>query len=456
MRFSLIYILFIGFTTQILYSQQQESDVLEEYIQKGIENNLSLKQKESDWKEANMRLKQAKGLFYPDLSLNARYSVADGGRIIEFPVGDLLNPVYSTLNMLTSTERFPMIENEEFPFLRPTEHETKLRLVQPLFNTDIFYNKKISENNLDIKYSDMQTYKRSLVFEIKQAYFNYMKAVELLHLLENTMPVLEENLRVNNRLFENDKVTKDVILRSESEISRLEENIAAANGNVNVARAYFNFLLNRPLDEAIAPDFPEVPVVFPELENYMAIGIENREELKKLDHYSELADNNLSRNRAARFPELFAVVDYGFQGEEYSFTSEDDFVIASLVFKWELFKGLQEKSRITEAEIMKEKVEYQMEEAREMIRLEIMNTWHDYLASGKKLEASEDNAETASDIFRMINKKYKQNQASLLEFLDARNNMTRAKQNAVINTYDTLIRYAAFEKAAGLYELKNE
>lgn len=456
MRFSLIYILFIGFTTQILYSQQQESDVLEEYIQKGIENNLSLKQKESDWKEANMRLKQAKGLFYPDLSLNARYSVADGGRIIEFPVGDLLNPVYSTLNMLTSTERFPMIENEEFPFLRPTEHETKLRLVQPLFNTDIFYNKKISENNLDIKYSDMQTYKRSLVFEIKQAYFNYMKAVELLHLLENTMPVLEENLRVNNRLFENDKVTKDVILRSESEISRLEENIAAANGNVNVARAYFNFLLNRPLDEAIAPDFPEVPVVFPELENYMAIGIENREELKKLDHYSELADNNLSRNRAARFPELFAVVDYGFQGEEYSFTSEDDFVIASLVFKWELFKGLQEKSRITEAEIMKEKVEYQMEEAREMIRLEIMNTWHDYLASGKKLEASEDNAETASEIFRMINKKYKQNQASLLEFLDARNNMTRAKQNAVINTYDTLIRYAAFEKAAGLYELKNE
>lgn len=456
MRYSLIYILLIGFAGQLLYSQQQKNTLLEEYIQTGIENNLSLKQKESDYKEAQMRLKQAKGLFYPDISLNARYSVADGGRIIEFPVGDLLNPVYSTLNMLTSTNRFPMIENEEFPFLRPTEHETKLRLVQPLFNTDIFYNKQISENNLDIKYSDMQSYKRSLVFEIKQAYFNYMKAVELLHLLENTMPVLNENLRVNKRLFENDKVTRDVILRSESEISRLEENIAAASGSTNVARAYFNFLLNRPLDDAIAPDVPVVPVVLSDLENYMNLAIESREELKKLQHFSELADNNLNKNRANRLPELVAVVDYGFQGQEYSFTSDDDFVMASLVFKWDLFKGLQERSRITEAKIMEEKVNYQMEEAREMVRLEVMNTWHDYLASREKLDASKDNAATASEIFRMINKKYKQNQASLLEFMDARNNMTRAKQNVIINTYDTMIRYAAFEKAAGLYQFENE
>ncbi len=454
MRKCWIYIWIAGFAGQVLCAQQQAESVLEDYIQTGIENNLSLKQRESDWKEASMRLQQAKGLFYPDISLNARYSVADGGRIIEFPVGDLLNPVYSTLNTLTSSNRFPLIDNEEFPFLRPTEHETKLRLVQPLFNTDIFYNKKISENNLDIKYTDIQRYKRSLVFEIKQAYFNYLKAVELLHLLEGTMPVLKENLRVNTRLFENNKVTRDVLLRSESEISGLEENIAAARGSLKVARAYFNFLLNRPLDEAIATDFPEVPVMVSDLDVYMNTAMENSEELKKLEQYSELAENNLSRNRTGRLPELFAVIDYGFQGEEYHFTSDDDFVIASIVFKWDLFEGLQKRSQIAEARIMNEKVSYQMEEARQLVRLEVMNSWHDYLASREKLEASEDNAATASEIFRMINKKYKQNQASLLEFMDARNNMTRTKQDAIINSYDVLIRYAAFEKAAGLFEFK--
>jgi outer membrane protein len=35
----------------------------------------------------------------------------DGGRFFNIPVGDLLNPVYSTLNAITQLELFPQIEN---------------------------------------------------------------------------------------------------------------------------------------------------------------------------------------------------------------------------------------------------------------------------------------------------------------------------------------------------------
>src|ERR1700733_8419491 len=36
---------------------------------------------------------QARALYLPSLDLNARYSRGSGGRTIDFPVGDLLNPV---------------------------------------------------------------------------------------------------------------------------------------------------------------------------------------------------------------------------------------------------------------------------------------------------------------------------------------------------------------------------
>jgi outer membrane protein TolC len=91
-----------------------------------------------------------------------------------------------------------------------------------------------------------------------------------------------------------------------------------------------------------------------------------------------------------------------------------------------------------------------------MIRLEVMNTWYDFISARKKLEASRENSRTASEVFRMVNKKYSENQASLLQFMDARNNMTVAAQNVIINTWDTLIRYAEFEKAAALYSINNE
>ncbi|MGC9342784.1 MAG: TolC family protein [Bacteroidales bacterium] len=447
-------LLMIIFT--VLQGQEMQETQLDMYIRAGLENNLALKQKESDWKEASLMLKEAKGLFYPDLSLNARYSVADGGRTIDFPVGDLLNPVYSTLNVLTSSNNFPSIENEEFPFLRPTEHETKLRLVQPLLNTDIFYNRKIQENNLEIEYGDLKSYKRSLVFEIKQAYYNYIKAIELLHLIENTMPVLEENLRVNQRLYDNDKVTRDVVLRSESEIRKMQENLEAARGSVEVSEAYFNFLLNRELNETIVPEISEIPAMPMDVEPYLERAVNSREEIIQLEEFSELAENNLKLNKASRAPELFAVVDYGFQGEKYRFTSDDDFVIASLVFKWDLFKGLQERSKVSKAAIASEKVNYKLQETEKLIRLDVLKTWYDLIASWKKLQASESNSEASSEAFRIIAKKYGQSQASLLEFMDARNNMTRSEQDVIINTYDLLIKYASFEKAAALYEFENE
>ena len=58
----------------------------------------------------------------------------------------MLNPVYNTLNQLTATNQFPQIKNEEIQFMRPTEHETKLRLIQSIFNSQIHFNSKIQNS----------------------------------------------------------------------------------------------------------------------------------------------------------------------------------------------------------------------------------------------------------------------------------------------------------------------
>ena len=52
--------------------------------------------------------------------------LAAGGRAIDFPIGDLLNPVYSTLNALTQTNQFPQVENESITFLPHNFQETKI------------------------------------------------------------------------------------------------------------------------------------------------------------------------------------------------------------------------------------------------------------------------------------------------------------------------------------------
>ena len=86
---------------------------MEEYIKLGLEKNLALQQKQADYEISLKALQSAGGLFYPNLGIDARYTVARGGRMIDFPVGDLLNPVYSTLNQLLQANQFPQVENQE-------------------------------------------------------------------------------------------------------------------------------------------------------------------------------------------------------------------------------------------------------------------------------------------------------------------------------------------------------
>ncbi|MBK8196580.1 MAG: TolC family protein [Lewinellaceae bacterium] len=83
----------------------QQSAILDEYIRTGMTNNLALQQQNLDLRKAQEAIRQSKSLFYPTLQFNANYTRATGGRNIDFPIGDLMNPVYSNLNQLNEIFR---------------------------------------------------------------------------------------------------------------------------------------------------------------------------------------------------------------------------------------------------------------------------------------------------------------------------------------------------------------
>ena len=430
---------------------------LDSYIDEGLENNLALKQKEVNYLKSMEVLKQARALFFPDISLNARYTAAEGGRVIEFPVGTMLNPVYQSLNYLLGQDHFPDIANMEFAFYRPTEHETKIRLAQPIVDTKIIYNQKINKELSRAVMADAGAYKRQLVAEIKTAYFNYLKTLKLLQLVDDTRELLVENVRVNESLFDNNVVTIDNVYRSRAELSKLERQEAEARKNHEVARAYFNFLLNRPFETMILADiqYDSITQILM-LDDLSEHAVVNREELEMLRSYSRIAESNLSMNQMNKLPNLYAVVDYGFQGRNYEFNMRQDYLFASLIFRWDLFHGFQNKARIGEARIEQQLRDTRLEETEKQIRLETIAAHYDLIASVESVQASTEELLSARNAFRVINRKYGEGQATLIEFIDARSTMTQAEMLLIISKFDYHIKYADLERVACLYPTENE
>jgi outer membrane protein len=111
--------------------------VVDGLVAEALRANLELDASGAAVGERLAALAAARARYLPALDLSARYSRADGGRTIDFPVGDLLNPVYATLNQLTGTTGFAPVANQRIKLLRAREQDTRLTLAQPLYDARI-------------------------------------------------------------------------------------------------------------------------------------------------------------------------------------------------------------------------------------------------------------------------------------------------------------------------------
>ncbi len=436
------------------YSITAQQSNLEKYIQDGLQNNLALKQKEFSLNRSVAALDEARGLFMPSIGINARYTRADGGREIIFPIGDLMNPVYSSLNALMGIDAFPTdLPNESIRFMREKEQETKIQLIQPLFKADIFYNYKIHSNLTDIQKAERDLFARALIADIKKAYYNYLITDNLVKLANTTEEILKENLRVSESLFNNNKATKDVVYRAQAELSGVEQRKAEAEKSKMVASAYLNFLLNRDQESEILADSISVSPekIDVDLDEAISLALKGREELKQLEFAWEAADNKIGLSKSGYLPDLIFAADYGFQGEDYRFTSDDDFWTASLVLRWNLFRGFQDKARVEQSEWEKKQIEARQLDLENKIRLQVRDAYQSVIVSETSISSAKDQLKSANKTFEIIDRKFREGMSRQIEFIDARSTMTNAELNYIVTLFEYYIRLAELERAVAFY-----
>ena len=447
---------------QTYYSYAQ-SEVLDQYIGQALESNITLQQKELSYEKSLKALEEAKAMYFPSLSFEARYSRAAGGRTIDFPIGDLLNPVYDNLDLINarnsnsvpdypSLPAYPNLLNEQINFLREQEHETKLRVVFPIFNSSIRNNHKLKEKLSKVERISVDIYQRELVKEVKVAYFNYLQSREALQLFENTKTLVQENLRTSQSLQKNHKVTADVVYAAQAQVKLVEQQLAEARKNEKTAQAYFNFLLNRNYDEGIKVD-PGLkgPAALQSIEQARTTAFKNREEFRQLDQYLKISEQKIKLEQGGFLPQLNLVADYGFQGTTYSFGRNDDYLLGSVVMSWNIFNR-PTRVKVQQAQLDQSMIYKRQSEVQQQIGLEVVNAYYDLEASGKNIELTAAELESNQKAFKLVNKKFVLGQANLVEWTEARTQMTNAAQKHIIAKFAYEVKLALLERSIGSYQ----
>ncbi|MEM7657098.1 MAG: TolC family protein [Bacteroidota bacterium] len=434
----------------LLSSSLPAQSVLDTYVAEGIANNLQLKQEQLAYEQAAQALAEAKSLFLPQVSLIANYTLAGGGRAIEFPVGDLFNPVYATLNELTESNRFPTdLKNVNEQFLPNNFHETKVRVIQPLFNSDIYLNRRLQEDLLSVEEAKRAAYRAQLSKDIRLAYFDWLKSGEAVRIYAETQPLLEEIRRVNERLVANQKATREVIAAADHELSKLAAQQVQAHQQQQMAQAYFNFLLNRPLEHAIEVDasLPVLTTGAP-LSDLEGQALNSRQELQQLEAAQVAAATGTQLQRNRWLPQVNAVVDAGFQGFGYNL-GEQGFWLGQVALQWDLFEGGKKRARVAQARIQQENLQQQHQQLQAQLQLQVRQAFYQLEAAQAAHIAAREGLASAQQVFGIRKKQYQQNLASLLELLDARTQLTQAQLQLALTATDQHRALAELRWAAG-------
>lgn len=418
---------------------------LDTYIREALESNLVLKERKLGLQRGILGLQSAKRLFLPSVNFSGSYTLAAGGRSIDFPIGDLMNPVYSTLNMLTQSNSFPQVENQSIQFLPNNFYDAKLRTTMPLLNSDLIHNKRIQESAIEMKQIEVDVYRLELVRDVRLAYYRYEMAENAVSIYKSAAVLVAQNLRLNKSLLENGKGLPAQVLRAESEMEQINAQITIAESQLQNARAYFNFLLNKNSDTPIETEQIELPE---DLENQLLDEgqIAQRPELAQLDMALKMNAEATLMDKQYWLPRLGAFVDLGSQGFNFDFNNKTMYTMAGIQVEIPLWNGGRDQTDIALRAQSQKEIENKRAQAEQGFMLSIFAQRNATLAAYSAWKSSLRQVEAAEAYQRLVEKGAAQGSFSLIEQIDARNNLTQAQLLSNIRKFETFINWAQYKR----------
>ncbi len=438
--------LLLGYFLLLLTWSPTQAQMLQTFIDAGLKSNSYLAAKSHSYTVALHALDEAKKLRSIKLDFLPTYTWAAGGRTINVPIGDLLNPVYSSLNNLTASNQFPQVENVS-ELLNPSNfYDIKVRASYPVLNQAIGVQQEIKSIEVLIADHEVELYRQRLNADIATAYYDCQLSQRALDIYAETMVLVTENIRVNQGLLDNGKGLPIDVLAAQNDAIQLSAAIANAQLDAKNAAAYLNFLCNRPLSTPVL--IQENLDILPSVPLTSQAG--TRQEILQLSALSSINERIQQLTKAQTGPQLNIFIDAGIQNFNFNIDRQSPYMIAGVSFNMNLLDGGQTKAKMATAEakvrqIQQEKIAVQQEIELEIfsIRQKIEQTFNQYEAQQKEIDFRQQRYE------EQLNR-YSHGIANYIDIQLALNEWTKAKLEQNITLYQAYKLVATYKRSLAI------
>jgi outer membrane protein TolC len=432
-----------------LFSSRAPAETVDSWVREALGSNLALQANDLRVEAGLRAVAEARATLRPKVSVVASYTRTDGGRTIDVPLGDLLRPLYDTLNQLTAANGTSLrpIDNLSFSLTEKREQNTMLQIEAPVYDPALTAAVRGNKADFDALRADREVLARTLVRDVRQACYDVLRTQADLRNAISAQESYQENLRATRILNEQGQATLEPVLRAQTELLAAEQSIMERRDGVRQAQRYLNFLVNRALDSpALVERDPQ------ELETQLREA-QPRAELRRAEAQIRAASAHVAVARAEGGPTLNLKGAYGVTGEKYSFSGDDDSATIGLYLSWNVLDFGAQRARLSQARLTQRRLEIERTHLEAQVALEARQAADAVQVSASALHSAEARRSTAAEALRIAEGRREVGSLTQLQFFDARRALSDAEAAETASRYRHLANLADLELVLAAYLL---
>lgn len=284
---------------------------------------------------------------------------------------------------------------------------------------------------------------------VSTAFFNLLRAQELLSVAQERRTSAAEQLRVARARFESDVAPRFDVLRSEAELASADLDVTTAQNQVLLAESTFNNALGRDVKTPVRLQYTqtgEVPDVPFEIARDAAI--RNRPQLAALRETIEGSKQEVRARKAENKPQITGQLAYdrpnpgGFASTEYHYS-------AGLVMTFPFFDSGLTRGRVREAEATTDVDRAQLEQSRQQVELDVRQAQLDIADARQRAVTAQKELQSAREALRVAEVRYRAGLGTNVEVTDAQLAVAQAGQNVANAQFDYETALARLQNSTG-------
>lgn len=280
-----------------------------------------------------------------------------------------------------------------------------------------------------------------------QAYANVLRASHLLTVAESNVGTLEAHERDVTNIHDQGLVALNDVLAVRVALANARQDRIRVENALDVARAAYNQQLGRELDQLVVLDEVDVIDHVDALAADTERALEQRTELKALEHQAQALRSQADAARGAERPQV--ALSVGYNHLDNSHLAREGVWSAMLGMQWRLFDGGLAAHQAAALDAKAAAADDLRREARTLIALQVRNAWLAVRESQNRILTAQTAVALAHENLRVARDRYQSGVGTNTDVIDAQTMRMLSQSNHFGAIYDHVVAVMRLRRSIG-------